>query len=313
MNSPSERKALNSSSNAVLVKEDQRHPAAILRRAAAFLKDSGVEAPRLCAELLLAHALHCERADLYIRPHGPVPDEPMARFQKLLHRRARHEPVQYLTGRAEFWSLSILCDRRALIPRPETELIVEEALRLCRTKRAPVIADIGTGTGCIAIALARELIEARVYASDISPQALELAAANVEEHRLGKRIELLEGDLAAPFLAAGLTNGFDLIVCNPPYVSEGEVETLQAEVRDYEPRQALVAGADGLAFVGRFFLEAGALLKRDGSAIIEIADGRAEAVRGLARDAGWHTLRIRKDAAGIERTFVGRRLNHGHV
>ena len=199
-----------------------------------------VDAPRLCAEMLMAHLLGCDRAALHRRSKDALSMDEAARFEELLARRAAREPVQHIVGRTEFWSLDILCDPSALIPRPETEVVVETALGVLKDSAAPAIADIGTGTGCIAIALATELPGARLYASDISRDALELAARNLAAHGLAQRVQLLEGDLAEPFLKQGLAGRLDAVVCNPPYVAESDKPALQPEVRDYEPEAALV-------------------------------------------------------------------------
>ena len=312
-NSPSERRTYSSSNTAIGVTDADVHAPALIRRATALLEAEAIDSPRLCAEILLAHALDCERIGLYANSRTPLPADAVLKFEDLLFRRAQHEPIQYLVGSTELWSVSVRCDTRAFIPRPETELIVAEALRLCRAKRAPLIADIGTGTGCIALALAHEMPAAHVYASDTSPKALQLAAANVAEHGLERRIELLEGDLAAPFLARGMAGAFDLVTCNPPYVAENEMEALQPEVRDHEPKLALLGGTDGLAFIRRLLRETHPLLKPEGVVILEMADGQAESIRNIAQDTGWRDIRIVKDIAGIERTFLGRRNNDGNV
>ena len=306
MNSPSVKKTFNSTEDARSQDADcpstlpfghdlkaERPRAArrgllkeLLRAGEARLKAAGADAPGLCCEMLLAHALGCDRAALFRRPEEAVSDEEAVRFERLLSRRAAREPVQQIVGCTEFWSLRILCDSRALIPRPETELLVEAALGLLKGAPLPFIADIGTGTGCIAIALATELRGARICASDLSRDALALAAQNLAEHGLARRVRLFEGDLARPFLEQGLEARFDAVVCNPPYIAEREIAFLQPEVRDHDPRLALDGGPDGLRFIRRLLAEAPALLKPEGHLILEAAEGQAGRIRALAADSG---------------------------
>ena len=293
-----------------------------LRAAAARLREAGVDAPRLCAEMLMAHVLGGDRVALHRLSKDKLSVDDAARYEELIARRVAREPVQHIVGCTEFWSLNILCDPSALIPRPETEVVVETTLGVLRDSAAPVIADIGTGTGCIAIALAIEFPGARLYASDISRSALELASRNLAAHGLMQRVQLFEGDMAAPFLKHGLAGGLDAIVCNPPYVAESDKSALQPEVRDYEPEEALYGGTDGLRVVARLLAETGALLKPGGHLIIEIALGQAAAVRALAeksaggpstnaqgrpelsRMGGWRVIRTIADPAGIERVLL---------
>ena len=290
----------------------------LLRAGAVRLREADVEAPRLCAEMLMAHLLGSDRAALLRCSKDRLSMDEAARYEELLARRAAHEPVQHIVGHTEFWSLNILCDPSALIPRPETEVVVETALGILKNSAAPAIADIGTGGGCIAIALATELPGARLYASDISRNALELAARNLAAHGLTQRVQLFEGDMAEPFLRHGLAGRLDAIVCNPPYVAESDKPTLQAEVREYEPEAALYGGRDGLRVVARLLAETGPLLKPAGHLITEIGQGQAPAVRELAeksstdaqdrpefgRMGGWRVIRTIADPAGIERVLL---------
>jgi release factor glutamine methyltransferase len=302
----------------------------LLRSGAARLREADVDAPRLCAEMLMAHLLGSDRAALCRASKDKLSVDQAARYEELLARRVAREPVQHIVGRTEFWSLDILCDATALIPRPETEVVIETALAILKNSAAPAIADIGTGAGCIAIALATELPGARLYASDISRDALELAARNLAAHGLTRRVQLLEGDMAEPFLKQGLAGRLDAIVCNPPYVAESDKPALQPEVRDYEPEAALYGGRDGLQVLARLLAETGALLKPGGHLIVEIAQGQAPAVRELAeksagrpeqlskgrpeqlskggpelrRMGGWRVIRTIADTAGIERVLL---------
>lgn len=285
-------------------------PLELVRGAAKALQLAGVDAPRRCAEKLLAHVLCADRAALYRNP-APVPPAATGQFHALVARRVNREPLQHLLGETEFWSLTIRCDRRALIPRPETELCVRAALDFLRGLQRPVVCDIGTGSGCIAVALAHERPDARVFASDISPEALALAAENLRRHGLQGRVTLLAGDLAQPFFDAPLALQADLVVCNPPYVAVEEIPTLQPEVRNHDPHPALCAGQDGLLFYRRLLAEFPPLLKRNGGLVIELGDGQAEAVCRLARDAGWQPTELIKDAASITRVLTAKRIDDG--
>jgi release factor glutamine methyltransferase len=317
MNSPNAKKASSS-----IEERTSGCVEELLRAGAARLREADVEAPRLCAEMLMAHLLGTDRAALCRRAKDRLSTDEAARYEELLARRAAREPVQHIVGRTEFWSLDILCDPGALIPRPETEVVIQTALGVLKNSAAPEIADIGTGTGCIAIALATELPGARLYASDISRNALELAARNLAAHGLSERVQLFEGDMAEPFLSHGLAGRLDAVVCNPPYVAESHKPALQPEVREYEPEAALYGGRDGLRVVARLLAEAAPLLKPAGYLIIEIAQGQAPAVRELAeksgagpstnaqgrpelgRMGGWRVIRTIADPAGIERVLL---------
>jgi len=288
-------------------------PLELVRQATVLFRRRGIDAPRLCAERLLAHVLNLERKDLYIRREAAVPVEATALFAELVRRRLEHEPLQYLLGHTEFWSLKILCDRRAFIPRPETEHCVEAALELARRHSHPAAADLGTGTGCIIAALATELPGADLFASDISQGALALARENLQRLGLADRVTLLEGDLARPFLDAGLAGSLDIVVCNPPYVAEADLGALQPEVRLFEPHSALRAGADGLCLYRRLLAEVPPLLKPGGALVLEIGDGQSEAIRRLANRTGWDTKGIKRDHARIERVVTLTRTRHGHV
>ena len=276
----------------------------LIRVTIPYLESKGVDSPRLCAEILLAHVLACPRINLYTQFEKALSDDVVSRFRELVRRRAAREPIQHLTGRTEFWSLPIRCDARALVPRPETELIVATALDLLRDRADPAVADLGTGTACIAIALAKELPDASVVASDISADALALAQENIKAHGLDGRILLLEGDFAAPFLAKELGNHFDAVVSNPPYIPDEELDTLQPEVRDFDPRMALSGGADGLDSIRKLLDEARTLLKLGGFLIMEVGHGQSTTVTDLLTGNGWQVERTVTDGGGIERVLV---------
>lgn len=235
-----------------------------------YLKQRGADSPRLDAELLLAHALGCQRIDLYTS-FERVPDESQrAEFRRLVCARAQGTPVAYLLQRREFFSLDFRVTADVLIPRPETELLVVRLLELARAMRGGKglqIADVGTGSGCIAICAARELADCRITAIDISPAALAVAGENARRHGVGERIELVESDL---FAAVDAGRRFDLVVSNPPYVSQQEWQRLATEVRDHEPRLALVAGPEGTEVIQRLIGQAVERLRPGGWLLMEI-------------------------------------------
>lgn len=268
----------------------------VLRRAAEHLAAKGSETPRLDAELLLAHALGLTRIDLYTQFDRPLDDGELAACRALVARRARREPVAHILGEWGFRRLTLNVDARALVPRPETEVVVERCLTLLRGLDAPAVLDVGTGSGAIALALADEHPGARVTAIDVSPDALALAGENVE--RTGLAVSL-----AAHDLFDGLPGGpYDLVVSNPPYVGPAEIEALQPEVRDWEPRGALV-GEGATEAVARAAL---AVLRPGGALVLETAEGTAAAVAALLEGLGYAEVRITTDLAGRQRVVEGR-------
>ena len=279
----------------------------VLRWTATRFEERGISSPRLDAELLAAHAFGLSRVQLYTQFDRPLQAPELAAFRELVRRRQAGEPVAYLIGRKEFWSLDLAVDGRVLVPRPETEAAVEEALELCpaRAEGEPParMVDVGTGSGAIALALARARPGAEVYATDLSPDALAVARANGE--RLGLAVTFLEGNLAEP-LAAGVRGELDLIVANLPYIKTADVAGLPAEVRA-EPRLALDGGEDGLNLVRALVAAAPGLLRPGGALVLEVADGQAPAAAALCQAAGLVEVRTRRDLAGVERVVSGRR------
>lgn len=269
----------------------------VLRRSADHLAAKGSETPRLDAELLLAHALGLTRVDLYTQFDRPLDADELAACRELVARRARREPVAHILGEWGFRRLTLKVDARALVPRPETEVVVERCLALLRGLDAPAVLDVGTGSGAIALALAGEHPGARVTGVDVSPDALALARENVE--RTGLAVSL-----AAHDLFDGLPGGpYDLVVSNPPYVEPGEIEALQPEVRDWEPRGALV-GEGATEAVARAAL---AVLRPGGALVLETAESAAEGVAALLEELGYREVRITTDLAGRQRVVEGRR------
>jgi release factor glutamine methyltransferase len=249
-----------------------------------YFENHDVDSPRLAAEMLLAHVLQQPRIRLYMDLDRPASPLELAAYRELVERAVRSEPVQYLIGRASFFSSDFTVSPGVLIPRSSTELLVEHVVQ--HTARAPgfaepLIADIGTGSGCIAVSLAGHLPGSRVIATDIDPAALELAAANAERHGVADRIEFRQGPLYEPL--AG--DRFAFLVSNPPYISDAEWEQVAANVRDYEPHTALRAGGDGLDVLRPLIAEAHRYLERPGQLVLEIAASQKRAVLELAEGA----------------------------
>jgi release factor glutamine methyltransferase len=262
--------------------------------ATADLREAGVDNPRLDAELLLADALRCTRTSLHLHPERIVDAAACERFAQAVARRRAREPVAYIRGTRGFRHIDLHVDKRVLVPRPETELLVEVALRLPRGAR---VADVGTGSGAVALALKHERPDLRVIASDVSADALEVARANAAALRLD--VAFVHGDLLDAVEAP-----LDAVLSNPPYVPDGDRDGLEPEVAVHEPAQALFAGGDGLDVVRRLVAAAAA---RAPFVALEIGAGQAPAVAELLRRAGMGSVQAHRDLAGIERVVVGER------
>jgi release factor glutamine methyltransferase len=276
---------------------------AAISEGAQLLKSAGVREAQHEARLLLMHSLGCDRTFVITHSEDEVPPAPMDHFRRLVNRRASGEPAQYLTGRQEFFKLDFAVSPAVLIPRPETELLVETALDLLRDYASPRLADVGTGSGCIAISLLHELPAAQAIATDVSPAALAIARRNAERHRVIDRLQLIESDLLS---GVDQKSSFDVIVSNPPYVSEAGMSNLQREVRR-EPARALAAGPDGLAVIKRLLGESAPYLQDDGHLLFEIGFGQSENVKDLIRETAWELVSILCDLQGIPRTVVIRK------
>jgi release factor glutamine methyltransferase len=261
------------------------------------LKAAGCESPHLDAELLLGHALGLTRTQLYAQPDRPVSDEEQESFQLLVTRRARREPAAYVLGEWGFRTLTLRADARALVPRPETEIVVERALARIHDVPEPLVLDVGTGSGAIALAIATEHPGARVVATDISVEALGLAAENRTRTGLDERVELVLGHLLA-----GVRGPFDLVVSNPPYVPPDQFDLLQPEIRLYEPREAVVGLGEPDA-VARRALDA---LRPGGWLVLECGDGQAPDVCASLRALGYEDVGSFPDLNGRERGAEGR-------
>jgi len=309
----------------------------VINKTTPFFEKHGIESPRLNIELLLAHLLKKKRLDLYVEFERELDEATLQKLRELVKRRAAGEPLQYITGEAEFFGLKFAVDRRVLIPRPETELLVETVLERLKAagsrQQAGAIAptaseastltiiDVGTGSGCIAVALAKGLMatgpsrtrdssrsrdacatgEIEIYATDASPEALEVAASNAARHGVEKNIRFLPGDLL-DVLPDSLQ--VDAVVSNPPYIATGELAKLPREVRDFEPVRALTAGEDGLEVIRRLVTNARRVLGPSGFVALEIGAGQRVAVEALFVKAGYEIDRVAKDLQGHERVIV---------
>ncbi|MGC1106571.1 MAG: peptide chain release factor N(5)-glutamine methyltransferase [Candidatus Acidiferrales bacterium] len=279
-----------------------------LRDAMGRLQEMQVPSFTLAAELLLMHTLGRDRAWVYSHPEASLDGEASRKFFELVAQRASGVPTQYLTGKQEFWGLEFEITPAVLIPRPETEHVVEVAMERLgeeRRKENLRIADIGTGSGCIAVALAHELRGAEILATDISGAALEIARRNAKRHGVSERIRFVECDLLDA--AAAEERRFDLIVSNPPYVARAEELQLPKEVREHEPREALFGGVTGPEIYARLIAEAAQHLRSGGLLVVEIGYGALEAVRPIFDNASWKEIRVTNDLAGIPRIISAER------
>lgn len=267
------------------------------------LARAGVPEPRLTAMMLLAEILRKDRIYILTRPEEVLAEEALHRFRDAVARRARGEPLQYITGHQEFYGLDFLVTPDVLIPRPETELIVEHVLVRNRASR-PLIIDVGTGSGCIAIALAVHLPTAHLLALDISESALAVARRNAERHGVAERIEFLQSDLFSALHQQKRLVQADFIVANLPYIAEHEAATLPREVREYEPAVALLAGKDPLEFHRRLLRESPRFLAPGGFLICEMGYGQYRQIQAIIDASTWRVVEAAKDLQGIERTLV---------
>ena len=267
-----------------------------------FLRKKGIEAARLEAQILLAHALGCKKIDLYVRHEEEPAEDRRTAFREMIKKRAEGMPVAYLVGHREFYSLEFAVSPAVLIPRPETETLVMEALRRLKPLAAPRVLDLGTGSGAIAVAIAKQHQTAQVVAVDVSPAALAVASSNAQRHGVAERVTFVEGDLFGP--VAGQT--FDLIVSNPPYIAPAEFPSLDVGVRDFEPRGALDGGPDGLDFYRRIAAQAADFLAAGGAVLVEMGATQDAPVRELfaARLEPGPTY---KDPAGRPRVVAAKR------
>jgi len=255
------------------------------------------------AELLLMFTLGCDRAHLYAHPERDLTADEASLYQAALSERAHGVPAQYITGHQEFWGMDLIVSPAVLIPRPETEHLIETVLELAAARSSTLkirIIDVGTGSGCIALALAKELRQGEILATDVSTAALEIARANAVRHQFDGRIHFREADLLGGFE----DNLFDFVVSNPPYVGDSEEDEVQLEVRKFEPRNAVFAGPTGLEIIARLIPQARAALKPGGWLVMEISGAMVEGVKQLLN--GWEEIRIVKDLQSIPRVIAAR-------
>ena len=275
------------------------------------LKEHQIENPRLNAELLLAHSLNIGREGLYARLNSKIEKEEKETLEKLIKRRISGEPLQYILGHQEFWSIDFKVDSRVLIPRPDTELLVEQALSLLSEtsfERVPFVLEIGTGSGAVAISLAKEVRNIFFVATDISRDALMLAKENAKSLGLLHQIQFVNSNLFAPFHLLRGRTPFDLILSNPPYITGTEIGGLAKEVRDYEPTIALNGGEDGLTFYRTIISEAPFYMKKGGWLLLEVGQAQAEKVSELIEKKGDFLAPQRfRDLSGIERVVKTQR------
>jgi release factor glutamine methyltransferase len=278
----------------------------LLQESSALLKHNGIESPSLVAELLLRHVLAIRKGDLSrIRDNKPG-DSEKAHFNLLLKRASDHEPVQYILGETEFMGLRFHVDKRVLIPRPDTEILVEKVIEL--SKRADpnlMVLDIGTGSGNITISLAKFLPNIRIDAIDISEDALHVAADNIHHHGLEARVNAFKCDIRESLGA--LHPPYDVIVSNPPYISAEEYKVLPRNVRNYEPQEALFDGGDGLSFYRRIASVGKSLLRKGGLVAVEIGYNQSSAVSDLFKKESYQDIAVTRDYSGIERVVTARR------
>lgn len=278
-----------------------------------FFTRKQIDSPRLCAELLLAHVLGCERMRLYMDTDRPATPDELTRLRALVERAGRQEPIQHLLGEAWFFTRPFTVTPATLIPRPSTERIIEEVMHRARTESRVndplTIIDIGTGTGILAIALALNLPAARIIATDISPEALNVARGNAQRHGMTDRIDFLQGSLFEPLAHRTPPLQADFLVSNPPYISDVEWEAVETNVRDFEPMLALRAGVDGLDYLRPLIAGAHEYVKPGGEVLLEIADSQAAAVKSLAAsNPALSEVRLLDDYERLPRVLAARVL-----
>lgn len=275
--------------------------ARLLKWTANYFAQRDLDEPRLSAEILLATALGCRRIELYTRFDQIPTSDQLDSFRSLVKKAANHTPIAYLVGEKEFFSLSFSVSPAVLIPRPETELLVQQAIEFVRQSgnSAPRILDVGTGSGCIAVAIATQLPQSTIVATDVCAEALKIATTNAQRYGMGDRIEFAQADRLSLPGSLRPEGGFDLIVSNPPYIAADEMASLPANVRDFEPRPALTDEDDGLSFFRDLAQDGQPLLASGGAVMVEIADGQAEAVARVFGEQGtWRPAGRWRDVGG---------------
>jgi release factor glutamine methyltransferase len=279
-----------------------------IQKSAEFLGKKNVESPRLQVELLLAHLLKMPRMKLYLNFERVLSPMETDSLRELVKRRGQHEPLQHITGSTSFCGFEIAVNRHALVPRPETELLAELGWQFLlaaqkQSEGGSTALDFGTGTGCIAIALAAKCPNTKIIATDISAETLALAEENAARNNVADRIEFLQGN---GFAAIATDSKFDLIISNPPYIPSAEIKTLQPEVRDFDPRAALDGGVDGLNFYRQLATEAKPFLKMDGKIVLEFGDGQAESIKKIFENEKWIVEAVKDDYSQRARILIAR-------
>lgn len=273
-----------------------------LEHAVGVLTSRDVASPRLAAEVLLMHTLDCDRAHLFAHPERVLTPDETNQYHSFIHERADGKPTQYITGHQEFWGLDLLVTEAVLIPRPETEHSVEAALEIARSDSSiKKIVDVGTGSGCIALALASELLQVEIHGCDISDEALEMARVNAARLALGGKVLFRKSDL----LAVYEEEKFDFIISNPPYVGECDADKVQKQVRDFEPRIAVFSGQEGMDIYKRLIPQAHAALRAGGWFVTEIGYSEEDKVKDLL--AGWAEIQTTADLQGIPRVVAAKK------
>ena len=272
-----------------------------------YFKSKNIESARLDAEVLLSHVLGQERIYLYVHFDEPMEKAELSKFREYVKKRAQHMPVAYIIGEKEFMGLPFKVTPDTLIPRPDTEILVENVLANADKQEAVKIADIGTGSGAIILSLLANLPKAQGKTVDIAAKAVEVAKENAQSLQVADRCEFFVGDLFAPFAESG--DKFDIIVSNPPYIPQADIATLEADVRAYEPVSALTDGGDGLSYYRRLLSEGKRYIKENGFIALEIGIYQAQAVKQIALDNGWQNIKIVKDYAGIDRVVLAWNVN----
>lgn len=275
----------------------------VLNKSAEFLEKKGIESARTNAEILLADILGCKRLDLYLQYQKPLSKNETDKYRDYIQRRAEFEPLQYITGKVEFYGMDFFVTKDVLIPRPETEILIESVIDSFDEKNSLRVLDIGTGTGIIPIVLGKNYPEFKLFAMDVSEEALEVAKKNAEKHNLKERINFFKRDIFQELKKSG-NQKFDLIISNPPYVSISEYKTLQKEITEYEPKEAVTDKNDGFLFYNRIAEVGRTLLEQNGFIFFEVGKDQAEGVKKILEVKGYKNIQSRKDYLEIERVII---------
>jgi release factor glutamine methyltransferase len=267
-----------------------------------LLRKSSVENPELESSLLLSKALGINTVDIYAHPERKVESDKVEEFKQLLERRLKREPIAYILGEKEFYSRPFIVTPDVLIPRPETETLIEEGLKLTKSISHPLVVDAGTGSGCIAVTIGCECKDARIFGTDISFEALLIARANSGRQRVVERISLIQMD----FLSGFKEESIDIVLSNPPYVAESDFSKLEPNVRDFEPKQSLLGGEDGLDCIRKIVYQAGRVLKNGGWCIVEVGADQSESVSKIFDHVGFIDISSVRDLSGMERVVKGK-------